>query len=364
MIETQLDRPYGIDTQKHKEAWATKNVTVLICQRKTKDLIQLCLESLFRFYPDIPVLVVDGDSQDDSSQYLSFMQTKHSNLRVWTKPNPSGGKTSHGVTMHEAITEHITTKWVLAMDSDIIFERGGFLEKAISELTDDMFGYGTLMLTSRKNFANGAPLDETDVLPYAHPSFSFYNRDIYLQLQNAQVKLVNGHYHPAIFCNDGSPCVLSMIAAQDLGYKVDGFNVADYVTHLSGSSWTKPRTIWRHDFDVNTRPFITFIVPEGFDANQLRNQTDQDFEIVFEHEPYEFDVVIHGHLPVKATNRVYKHRLNVRGEYIDRLHSSTKLGKDYVASLKNFLIKSDQSALWHFAVPRKYWQEHISLLAD
>ena len=185
-----------------------------------------------------------------------------------------------------------------------------------------------------------------------------------MQLQNAQVKLVNGHYHPAIFCNDGSPCVLSMIAAQDLGYKVDGFNVADYVTHLSGSSWTKPRTIWRHDFDVNTRPFITFIVPEGFDANQLRNQTDQDFEIIFEHEPYEFDVVIHGHLPVKATNRVYKHRLNVRGEYIDRLHSSTKLGKDYVAILKNFLFNNDQSALEQFAKPRKYWQEHISLLAD
>lgn len=47
MIETGLVRPYGINTQKHKEEWVKKNVTVLICQRKTKDLIQLCLESLF-----------------------------------------------------------------------------------------------------------------------------------------------------------------------------------------------------------------------------------------------------------------------------------------------------------------------------
>lgn len=364
MIETGLVRPFGIDINKHKEEWTKKDVTVLICQRKTKDLIQLCLESLFRFYPDIPVLVVDGDSQDDSSQYLKFIQTKYSNLRVWTKLNPSGGLTSHGITMHEAITDHVTTKWVLAMDSDIIIERGGFLEQMIPNLADDMFGYGTLMLTSRQNFANGAPIHENDVLPYAHPSFSFYNREIYKIFQNVQVRLRNGYGHAAVFIGDGSPCVLSMIAAQELGYRVEGFNVADYVTHLSGSSWCNPRTIWRHDFDVPTRPFITFIVPQDFDVNQLRNQTDQDFEIVFEHEPVEFDVVIHGYLPTKAKNRIYNLRLTVRGEFIDRLHSSTKLDNQYVTRLKDLINKNDEVVFKEFAKPRKYWQEHLSLLAD
>lgn len=359
MIETGLVRPFGIDINKHKEEWAKKDVTVLICQRKTKDLIQLCLESLFRFYPDIPVLVVDGDSQDDSSQYLKFIQTKYSNLRVWTKLNPSGGLTSHGITMHEAITDHVTTKWVLAMDSDIIIERGGFLEQMIPNLADDMFGYGTLMLTSRQNFANGAPLNDDDVLPYAHPSFSFYNRELYLQFQGVQTKLRNGHFHPAVFIGDGSPCVLSMIAAQELGYRVEGFNVADYVTHLSGSSWCNPRTIWRHDFDVPTRPFITFIVPQDFDVNQLRNQTDQDFEIVFEHEPVEFDVVIHGYLPTKATNRVYNLRLNVRGRYVCRLANSQYLSYLYVS-----IVKDDIDNYSRYVFERKYWQEHLSLLAD
>lgn len=358
MIEASLVRPFGIDINKHKEYWAKKDVTVLICQRKTKDLIQLCLESLFRFYPDIPVLVVDGDSQDDSSQYLAFMQTKYSNLRVWTKSNPSGGLTSHGITMHEAIVGHITTKWVLAMDSDVIIERGGFLEQMIPNLANDIFGYGTLMLTSKQNFANGAPLNDNDVLPYAHPSFSFYNRDIYLQFQNIQTKLRNGHFHPSIFIGDGSPCVLSMIAAQELGYRVEGFNVADYITHLSGSSWCTPRTIWRHDFDVNTRPFITFIVPKEFDVNQLRHQTDQDFEIVFEHEPVEFDVVIHGYKAVKSTNRVYNIRLSVRGEYVRRIEDGDIFVHKFVQHAKDGTISMGQIH------KRKYWQEHLSLLAD
>jgi glycosyltransferase involved in cell wall biosynthesis len=363
MIETSLVRPFGINTEKHKQYWIDADVTVLICQRKTKDLIQLCLESLLRFYPDIPILVVDGDSQDESSEYLKAMENLYPNIKVWVRPNPKGGFSSHGITMHEAITDHITTKWLLAMDSDVIIERGGFLEQMIPNLADDMFGYGTLMLTSRQNYANGAPLNENDVLPYAHPSFSFYNRDLYLSMKDVQVKLVNGYYHPATFSNDGSPCVLSMIAAQNLGYRVEGFNVGDYVTHLSGSSWTTPRTIWRHDFDVPTRPFLTFIVPKNFDVNQLRDQTDQDFEIVFEHDPVEFDVIIHGYPATKAMNRVYNIRLSVRGRYIFRINLSNGLSCNAVESIKRNL--SDSGINDSLVSPeRKYWQEHISLLSD
>jgi len=48
------------------------DITVLICQRNTKTLIQLCLESLLTYYPNIPILVVDGNSDDDSILYLRY----------------------------------------------------------------------------------------------------------------------------------------------------------------------------------------------------------------------------------------------------------------------------------------------------
>lgn len=363
MNQVELVRPFGIDTDYHKKKWQDLNVTVLICQRKTRDLIELSLNSLFRFYPDIPVLVVDGDSQDDSAVYLKQMQKQYSNLRVWTRPSPKEGITSHGVTMHEAIMEHITTRYVLLMDSDVIIERGGFLEQMLSKISigamsgETVYAIGSLMCTSRSNFANGLPINNEDVLPYAHPSFSIYDREKYIELSQKKVALRNGFMHDAIFCNDGSPCCLTAIAAQDSGYYVIGYAVDKYVKHLSGSSWTSPRTIWRHDFDVPKRPFLTFIVPQGFDTNQLARQTDQDFEIVFEHEPHTFDVFIHGHQPVSNTNTIYKHRLNVNGMYVYRVEPNQLLPDFFVD-----LLKKDEEALKSFAHERKYWQEHLSLL--
>ena len=52
----------------HRNEWVKKDITVIVCERDTADITRLCLESLLRFYPDIPILIIDGGSIDGPPQ--------------------------------------------------------------------------------------------------------------------------------------------------------------------------------------------------------------------------------------------------------------------------------------------------------
>jgi len=298
-----LVRPFWNEGQYHQDISKSLDVTVLICQRKTKDITQLCLESLLRFYPDIPVIVVDGDSQDESTLYLDYKAAVCPNVKIWHRT----GTNSHGVTMHEAILGHITTQYVLLMDSDIITMRGGYIEGMLLQLgMQEMYATGTLMLVTRNNYACGAPQDENDVLRYAHPSCSLYHVPTYKSLD-------------APFTDHGAPCVYNMMAAESKGLKIGYFPVDKYVAHLSGASWVKPKTIWNHDNDVFLRPFVTFIVTNEKQVLELANQEDHDFDIVTLGNLIFDTVVVHDGGPFVVNNRLYDLRFKVHGEYVCKL---------------------------------------------
>jgi len=336
-----------------KTFWREQNVTVLVCQRKTKDLIQLNLESILRFYPDIPILVVDGDSQDDSTTYLKWMQVKHPNIKVWFRGNKSGGKhTSHGVTMDEAIFNYIDTKYVLIMDSDTIVDRGGFVEGMLDQMeaNQSIFATGTLMLVSNNGDACLPPEDDSDILRYSHPSCSMMRTDIYKGMTSK-------------FCDHGAPSVYVMKEAANKGYEVAYFPVHLYVSHLSGSSWTEPRTIWNHDHDVYIRPFITFTQPL-----YIAPQTDNDFNIVYQNQNEKrHHVILHGESLDGATkehqclNYQYGIRFNVNGEYFceydkvledERFVEQAKLKAIELGAPDHFELNGVR------LVKRNYWQLH------
>lgn len=307
MQQVSLVRPFDFsEKQYHLDRWKEKNITVLICQRKTHDLIRLSLESILRFYPDIPILIVDGNSHDDSLLYLRYMAVKHSNIILLEQPKADPNhQTSHGVTMDMAIKNHIKTKYVLLMDSDVIVERGGLIEDMREEFSkdDNLCAIGSLMLVTRSNHACGPPKDETDILRYAHPSFSIYDVNKYHELK-------------APFSDHGAPCVYTMLEAEKRGMHVKYYPVDKYVSHLSGGSWTDPRTIWANDHDVFIRPFISFIVSNGNHIEKLQLQTDHDFDIITPSKKEEKHIVVHGSLPVKFSNNLYGIRHQVTGEYV------------------------------------------------
>lgn len=346
MNEVALVRPYfELDREFHKKL---PDVTVLICQRKTKDLTQLTIESLLRFYPDINILVIDGDSRDDSTLYLRWKAVTVPNLKlVELRVSDKQKHNSHGETMDEAIRNHIKTKYVLLLDSDVITHRGGFIEGMREQIEKEgLYATGTLMIVSEKGEACKPPESEEDVLRYAHPSCSLYDAEKYRTLKE--------------FTDHGAPCALNMIDAKKKGLGIGYFPVDKYANHLSGGSWCEPATIWKHDFGVYLRPFVTFI------GNNVNMQTDLDFDIVpYVHTPKKHFVILHEDLIKREIeNILYDIRFKVHGEYVCDLQTEF-IVNDFVTQVKQEAIRNNAPDTLevdgHVVYRRNYWQNKICL---
>lgn len=347
-----LARPFWKAEQWNKKKWEEIPITVLICQRKTKQVTQLCLESLLRFYPDVKILIVDGDSQDDSTLYLKYTALKYSNVKVWLRT----GRNSHGETMHEAIMNHITTDYVLLMDSDVITMRGGMIEGMLEQFRENpkLYATGNLMLVTRKNQACGQPEDGNDVLRYAHPCLSVLHIPTYKRLHPS-------YDHGAALCEN-------MIDAERKGWRVETFPVDKYSIHISGSSWQQIPSVYNDDADVPLRPFVTFITTNDAQPATLSSQRDNDFNIVPIGEVCDTMVSIHGiEIPhVRVQNALYNIRFRVNGEYVCVLDRVTMgLPQDMMTKIKEAVIAAGAPKEINVGglrlVERKHWQATDSL---
>lgn len=350
--EISLVRPFDFsDSEYHLNKWKEKNITILICQRNTNDLIQLCLESLLRFYPDIPILIVDGSSTDDSIFYCKYKELIHPNIKIWIR----NGRNSHGITMDEALKQHIKTRYVLLCDSDIIMERGGLIQDMLSEFYKNelLYAIGSIMLVTRSNYGCGAPKDESDILRYAHPSFSIYDVEKYHQLN-------------APFVDHGAPCVYNMIEAEKKGFHISYYPVDKYISHLSGGSWTEPRTIWANDHNVYIRPFVTFILSNGNHIEKIHLQTDHDFDIITIGNAEDKFIVVHGFLPLQVNNSLFGIRHNITGEYVCLIPDEIEtIQPEFVHIIKHNAIEKKMPDEMNVGglncIRRTLWQKRESL---
>lgn len=297
-----LVRPFWKAEDYHRKIWDEYPLTVLICQRQTRDATQLCIESLLRFYPNVKILVVDGRSQDSSTLYLQFMSLKYPNIRLWERD----GTNSHGDTMHEAIMGYINTEYVLLMDSDVITMRHGMIEGMMDQFkkNDNLYATGNLMVVTRANDCCGIPLDEADAIRYAHPCLSIYHVPTYKMLERST--------------DHGSPFCYNMQDAERKGLDIGSYPVDKYSVHISGSSWQAINSVWNDDYDTPIRPLITFIVTNGSQVESLKNQKDKDFNIVIEGALIDKMVSIHG-IPdphVRVQNKLFNIRFKLNGHYV------------------------------------------------
>ena len=349
---TNMIRPFWGEKEKAywKQYWEKMSVTVLVCQRKTLDITRLCMESLLRWYPDIPVLIVDGDSQDESTTYCKMLVAKYENVTLWERVNNLGGKhSSHGETMHDAIAQHIKTDYVLLLDSDTIIERGGFIEQMVNDMRDaDLpptikpMAIGTIMEVSYDNEACGAAEVESDMMRYAHPSCSLYDVKRYLECGEP-------------FCNHGAPCYRTMRYCWDWDIPVLDFPVENYVSHLSGSSWTEPRTVWDNDHEVIARPFFSTVLNPDLKDNDIQQMFLSD-------EAVGSKVVCHDNgVPVTITNMLYSQRFKVLGEYVIIGTPEWK----HLEEIKSEIIKAGMPNEYHSLaakfIRRQHWQRNYAI---
>lgn len=338
-------------------------VTFLVCQKNTKHLIQLCIESLIRFYPDVNILVVDDNSDDDSLLYLKFKELTTPNIKVWYRND--GIYIGHGDQLHKAIADHIITDYVLIMDSDVIVERGGFLEDMLNSFDKNskLYAIGTLQPSSYAN--NGdEPKDLNDVVRYANPQFSMIHRPTYFDLVEAGTDSLGKHVE-APFITDGTPLILNMKAAKDAGLDVGEYPTDYYVSHVSGGTWLKPRNYWTDDHDVKIRPFITFILPDS--CNILSFSEDNDFDIVLQGDQVKETISFADYKTYEVDSKLFPLRFNVSGEYVADLtgQNDFQLQHSFITNLKKAVndnnVPDEIDVQGIKCVRRTVWQHKYSI---
>lgn len=341
----------------HKSYWDEqqypKDVTVLMCQKNTKLFTQMTIESLQRFYPDIKMVIVDDNSDDDSVEYLKYKELTCPNITVWWK---KGNYAGHGGNLHLAMVEYVKTKFVMLMDSDLIVERGNFIEPILQRFSENpkLYAIGTLQYTSYSN-NGGEPFTAEDAIPYGNPQLCVYDVDTYHELETP-------------FLHDGTPCILNMKAAHDAKLDVEYFPIDKYASHNSGSSWANPRTMWMDDHDVLVRPFLTIIVSRY--TTMSIDSGDMDYDIVVVDRSYEVEYTFTDKpdpRPFIVDARLFAIRFNVKGEYVLDLskHDALRIEVDIVRHLKEQVNEQnvpDELVVDNLTfVKRTTWQKNQAL---
>lgn len=208
------------------------DITAIVVNYRTKHLLTTAVNTFRKFYPTVKLIIIDNHSTDKSWDWIKRQADEHTITEV------AGWNLGHGPALDWGIRLSETT-YVFTFDSDVEFNKGGFLEQMQTYAEQQgLYALGWLRHVNR----NGVPANE---LPhfcrYIHPYAALYNREIYLTLKP--------------FVNKGAPCVDNMWNAREKGIPVAGYPIEKFVTHLIAGTrrlyqghWnpgdTKPTTSW------------------------------------------------------------------------------------------------------------------------
>jgi glycosyltransferase involved in cell wall biosynthesis len=190
----------------------TPSVTAVIVNFQTPDLTRRAASSLRRWYPDLPLLLIDNGSADDSPSLLRRLAEQSPAMNTLLC-NPRN--IHHGPAMDQAM-RRLSTEEVFFLDSDCVITSGGILERLREALHADDRNYAA----GKRIFMNSRGFDVTPN-SHAHP----YIRPICMLLRRRQYLALPP------FERHGAPCLTNMIAATAAGLWLAHVPVDDYVQH-------------------------------------------------------------------------------------------------------------------------------------
>lgn len=214
---------------------SSSSITAIVVNYQTPDLSSQAVKSFHKFYPQIPILIIDNGSKDNSSEFLTKITDNSPQLirLISNKKN-----IHHGPAMHQAIGL-LDDEFILFLDSDCEVLNGGFIEKMFAALESDSHNYavGKLIHMNERGFdvAEGQ-----NSIKYIRPICMMIRRALYKNLEPFQ-------YH-------GAPCLKNMIDAGKQGYNLIAFNVEDYIHHKGRG------TASRFGYNLGLRGKINFIL--------------------------------------------------------------------------------------------------------
>jgi glycosyltransferase involved in cell wall biosynthesis len=199
-----------------------RSITALVVNYRTAELTRRCVDSLLAQYPTVQLLVIDNNSADESTAYVSGLATEHENVRVQLNDR----NIYHGPALDQGL-RLAQTPFVFTLDSDCEVFGSGFLEQMLSRFDDPLlYAVGELRYKNRfgYTYANWDVdgRDRPAWIPYIHPYAMLLDRRKYLTLPP--------------FIHHGAPCIKNMRAARRAGYVVRHFPVYEVVRHEHGGT--------------------------------------------------------------------------------------------------------------------------------
>jgi len=188
-----------------------KQVTTVIVNYQTPDLLQQAVESFKAVYPNVQTLIFDNGSRDHSRIVISSLRDVYPDS---VEAHFEGKNIYHGPALHKALTKLIKTEYCFFLDSDTYTKKGGFLECGVKELSSNKknYAFGYCIKANQRGFK-----DENGITVAVTP---------YLMLKCE-------HYHEfPQFIHHGQPVLFNFKDAQEKGYQVIHFPMDNYIDHL------------------------------------------------------------------------------------------------------------------------------------
>jgi hypothetical protein len=204
---------------------------ITICQN-TKGLIERAYNSIRKFHPDMPIIIIDGsDKTDPCATYVRGLASDK------TTVISLGYNIGHGRGMCMGI-DKTETPYALIFDSDIEMLKSP-VEAMFAMMEEDTFGVGYIEeKTAFDGFEWGWPGHNIpgEWMSYLHPMFQL------IDIRNYR------KFHP--YVHHGAPCYLTMLDIHKRGLSSKILKQFPGMGHSSGKglNWTgTPREHIRHD---------------------------------------------------------------------------------------------------------------------
>ena len=184
-------------------------ITTVIINFQTPDYLNTAVNSFCSEYPDIPVLIIDNGSRDNSKEMITRLQTKWPNVEAEFLDD----NIYHGPAMNKAAIELVKTKYIFFLDSDTETLKGGFIEEMYSLLQENkVYAVGGLNQVNERGFQT------TDGnITILQTPYMLLDRELY------------SGFKP--FIHHGQPTMLNYRDAWEKGYELRSFPVSKYIYH-------------------------------------------------------------------------------------------------------------------------------------
>lgn len=184
-------------------------VTTVIVNYQTPDLLTVAVESFKKHYPEVPLIIFDNGSRDNSREHIEELISIHEN----TVAHYESDNIFHGPAIHKAVTDLVETDFCFILDSDTETLKPGFLEEGISILQSDekLYAIGHLEYSNKRGFK------QKDGIPVILTPYLLMKVELY-------------HKFPP-FIHHGQPTINNFLNAQKAGYTLKHFPMYDFIDH-------------------------------------------------------------------------------------------------------------------------------------